>query len=118
MYTDLSAPTSPPQNLLVTILSSSSANIEWSAPPFTEQNGLISHYIITLYAHETGESVTYNVTLQSLHLNNLHPFYTYDYRVAAITIGPGPNALTSFQMNEDGKILITLTIICMYVIHI
>lgn len=99
------APSSPPQNLLVTDINSSSIHIGWSPPIADQQNGPISHYTVVLYSHQTGESIYYNVSYNFLSISHLHPFYTYNCSVSAFTVAPGPSTAVSFQTAEDGKIL-------------
>lgn len=79
------------------------ANIIWLPPHPSQQNGLISRFIVTLYSIQTGETVQYNTTNEFFHLSNLHPFYNYECHVAAVTVAPGPYEQVNFQMQEDGK---------------
>ena len=52
---------------------------------------------------ETGSSFQLTSETSTLHISNLHPFYTYTLTVAAVTIGPGPNGLVlTVQLPEDG----------------
>ncbi|XP_019848636.1 PREDICTED: phosphatidylinositol phosphatase PTPRQ-like [Amphimedon queenslandica] len=94
-------PSVSPQSLRVNILSSTTVKIVWLPPQPTQQNGLISHYTVVLYAKETKETLQYNTTQSSIELSSLHPFYNYTCHVATVTIGPGPKRSISFQMQED-----------------
>ena len=50
---------------------------------------------------------TFNYVTSTLHLtvNNLHPFYTYLWTVAAVTVGEGPySSAKSVTTLEDGKL--------------
>lgn len=78
-------------------------NIEWLPPLFTEQNGPITYYRLTLVSGQVFGTLEYNTTALSLNITKLHPFYNYDCYITAMTIAPGPSALISFQMAEDGK---------------
>ena len=102
IYSSL-VPSVSPQSLRVNILSSTTINIVWLPPHPTQQNGLISHYTVVLYAKETRETLQYNTTQSFIKLSALHPFYNYVCHVAAVTIGPGPRRSISFQMQEDGR---------------
>ena len=76
----------------------------WLPPHPAQQNGLISYYVVSLYSIETYETSQYNTSEASIQLTSLHPFYNYECYVAAVTVGPGPNKVTTFQMAEDGII--------------
>ena len=77
-------------------------HIMWLPPLPAQQNGLISHYVVSLYSIETYETSQYNTSETSIQLTGLHPFYNYECHVAAVTVGPGPSKITAFQMAEDG----------------
>ena len=85
------------------MLNSSAVTIEWSPPLLTQQNGPISHYVVTLHAHQSGDILVYNTTALFFHSYILHPFYSYDCMVTAVTVDSGPGTLISFQMEEDGE---------------
>lgn len=101
----------------VNIINSSSAIIYWNPPVADQQNGFITYYLVTINNHESGHISVINATDLSLNLNDLHPFYTYDCYVAAVTVENGPVALITFEMPENGK-KVTLIIIFCYFIYI
>ncbi len=76
----------------------------WSPPTFEEVNGIIQHYVLSITELETGEVHTRMTSSLVLVINDLHPYYTYECKVAAATVGLGPysNAVT-IQLNEEGK---------------
>ena len=103
MYTCHVVPSSPPNDVTVTLQSSSVVFITWSAPDKSHQNGVIQHYILSLLEEETGwlreeTSPGTNVTIA-----HLHPSFTYTMNISAVTIGIGAKLTLSFQMPEDGK---------------
>ena len=93
-------PSAPPVNTSGDPLSSTSITLSWSPPPLEHQNGIIRSYFINSTEIET--NATYSYTLfatgptLSMTINSLHPYYTYQLTITAVTIGPGPptNAFT------------------------
>ena len=85
-------PTASPQDISANPISSSSLSITWRAPPQGKQNGVIRYYNVTLLVLPTGDHDWYNTTDSSTHLilTSLHPYYSYELEVAAVTIGLGP----------------------------
>ncbi|CAI8041621.1 Tyrosine-protein phosphatase Lar [Geodia barretti] len=89
---DEDIPSGPPTNVTATSLSSTSIKLTWMPPPLHNQNGIIREYIIHYYVSETRESVVkqspdnYTSTI----ITDLHPYYTYSFEVAAVTVGAGP----------------------------
>ena len=52
---------------------------------------------------ETGVSQQLTSTIPELMLSDFHPFYTYSFLIAAVTIGPGPVGDTFIiQMPQSG----------------
>ena len=99
------APSAPPQNLTVTISSSTTALFQWLPPKPNSQNGIIQYYVLQLHNSDTGLSTTINslpADITNHFLSYLHPFYSYTCSIAAVTIGTGPSSRNvSFQMPED-----------------
>ena len=83
-------PTGPPQDLVITLITSTSISLSWNPPPFKDQNGVIREYYIAVCAIESEScyGVTSNDT--SFTLVDLHPYYSYNLSVAAVTIDIGP----------------------------
>ena len=97
-------PSSSPIRLRVTVESSSLIYIEWSPPPSSEHNGVITGYNISLIDTTTGHEiylVSHNI---SISVDSLHPYTIYQYRIAAFTsVGLGPYSnLVTFQTQESG----------------
>ena len=100
-------PTGSPRNLAAAAVSSTSISFTWEAPSFDLQNGIIRSYHINVTELETGQMRSYVTpgidTL--LILNFLHPFYRYNYSIAANTIALGPAAYTIIQTQSEGIVL-------------
>ena len=64
----------------------------WNPPPIQDQNGRIRQYQITLIETDTGNQEQYTAAgSQRRHeIRSLHPYYTYECAIAAVTIGQGP----------------------------
>lgn len=77
---------------MITVISYSPTllRFEWSPPPAIEENGLIRYYIVRLTERHTGREWTFFVVDDNINVGNLHPYYFYDFIVAAHTIGLGP----------------------------
>ena len=104
LYFLLQAPSGPPTSLTVTSVTSTALTLNWIPPDVDLQNGQIRHYLITVYERDTGG----NFTLQTLAntqftVGDLHPYYTYEFTVQAVTVAPGPvSTLVSILTPQDG----------------
>ena len=109
-YTNLftcsfTAPTAPPRDIEGTVFNSSALSISWRPPPFNSQNGIIVGYTIRLL-----ERVTSNVrTIETdgpnteIFVTSLHPYYAYEFTVAAQTVAVGPfSPIGTIRTDEDG----------------
>lgn len=85
-----SAPSSAPTGLTATEVGQRNITVEWSPPPAEDWNGIIRLYILKVLEHETGTEVTINLTTTEELLGNLHPYYTYNISIAAVTLDTGP----------------------------
>ena len=78
--------------------------LSWNPPETSQQNGVIRSYIVIVKEEETGRSFSVNSTNTELSIGNLHPFYTYHFTVAAVTVSQGPFTYDYvLQTLEDGK---------------
>lgn len=76
--------------------------MSWELPPVERRNGIIKwHHIVIKNESETQ---TLNTTNNGIVINNLHPYYTYDFSVAAVTVGIGPYASGRLTLPQDGKL--------------
>ena len=106
-YFILTVPTAPPQSFTVTVLGPQSLRLSWTPPPSNQQNGEILGYTVTVANVETGREEESNTTSTSYLASSLHPYYTYQCKVAAFTsIGLGPfSRVVSQRTRQAGKFL-------------
>ena len=71
-----------------------SIQLTWDPPPLYQQNGFITSYFLNITERETGLVFTRSTTDLQISLTNLHPYYVYECRVAAVTVAQGPYTLT------------------------
>lgn len=92
--------------------SPTSLTILWLAPLEAHRNGEIINYQVHLYDIESNSLSVKEVSGDSLRVvwNDLHPFYTYKYSVAAATsVGVGPHSHNgTVLMDEAGTLLCLL----------
>lgn len=97
-------PNGPPQNISASALSSTAINLTWRPPVSSMQNGVIRNYYINITVEDTAQQLFFTSNVTSLTINGLHPFYTYTYMMAAVTIGLGAYSSTDTVITlEDGK---------------
>jgi len=98
------APSAPPQNLRQTAIAATSITLNWLPPSEENRNGLIRFYYVFVTELETGRSVTLNSTTTNHLVESLHPFYTYNFSVAAVTVAAGPTSDNiTLQTSEAGE---------------
>ena len=79
-----------PQNISVHSINATHVVLVWDPPPPEHQNGIIQVYVITIMVADTSELVQEYSMNNTMVLGPLHPFYTYNFSIAAKTIGLGP----------------------------
>ena len=100
------APSTPPVNVMATLVNSSGFTLMWGAPPAEDQNGVIRHYAIHIVEITTSQEHTLNSTETQTAVYFLHPYYNYTYAVSAVTIELGPyTTATNIRTSEDGTIM-------------
>ena len=82
-------PSTPPQYLRRDSITATSVTLSWQPPHVEDRNILIRLYCVFLTELESGRSFTLNSTATNYHVQNLHPFYTYNFSVAAVTVAAG-----------------------------
>ena len=97
-------PTAAPDDFTITVLDSMSLQLSWSPPPTEHRNGEILEYRIRIVEVETGREMQYNSTSTSMTASPLHPYYSYQCRVAAVTTaGIGPfTTVVEQRTDQDG----------------
>ena len=101
------APSAAPQNIGGDASGSTSLYLYWSPPPLQHRNGLIRRYHIYVREVDTGTEIQRTSTgLQtSTTIYQLHPYYTYECRVAAYTISEGTlSQPVTITTDEDSKL--------------
>ena len=98
------APTAEPQSVTGSSVNSETVSLSWDPPPFDRQNGLIRQYLINITELDTGTNYLLTSPSTELTVYSLHPYYFYEFTVAAVTVGVGPASLPiTVQTNEDGE---------------
>ena len=99
------APSNSPQDPTGVALNSRTISLSWSPPPVENQNGIIREYRVNITELETERSWQLVSTSTSIDVLSLHPYYTYEWIVAAVTVDEGPYTQTSIlRTPEDGKL--------------
>ena len=112
IFNDFLVPTSAPQVPSGVATSSRSIVLSWNPPPVLERHGIIREYQINLTELQTGTELTYVTLDTTFEVSLLHPFYTYNWTVAAVTIGVGPYTIASTVVTlEDGKCFLSIKIL-------
>ena len=97
-------PSAPPQYLRQVAIVATSVTLSWQAPPEENWNGVIRFYYVFVTELESGRSFRLNSTKTNHLVANLHPYYTYNFSVAAVTVGAGPISDTiTLQTSEAGE---------------
>ena len=99
------APSRPPKNLRGYATGSRSAQLYWAAPDQQYRNGIITEYHVDITEAATNRVFgSYIVTTTQIGVTSLHPYYEYNFTVAAYTTGKGPasNGLV-IRTYQDGK---------------
>ena len=83
-------PSDSPQAVRHTAVTSTSVNLSWFPPSTEHHNGVIRNYTVRVVVQDTGEIFTHSTDQLSITVESLHPYYTYNFSVSAVTITPGP----------------------------
>ena len=101
-------PTAPPDLVNTTSINPYVISLQWEPPPPVHQNGIIQYYIVHVSETNTGRFWTFYSVDPSLLVSALHPYYLYEFDVAAITIGTGPFASVTVQTEEARKLFVLM----------
>ena len=97
-------PTAAPQDVTGYASDSTSISLSWSPPPLPHRNGRIQNYNIYVYEVETGTQTRHTSTDRQTVIHSLHPYYTYECKVAAYTVSEGPqHQLPVIKTLQDSK---------------
>ena len=86
------APSSAPTDFQANVSDHTSVLLSWNPPPPEDQNGIIRHYEVVLFALATGEIHIRSSAAHSVTVSSLQPFTNYSCTVAAETVATGPYA--------------------------
>ncbi len=111
------APIGAPNNLDRTLVNSTHIGLSWEEPTANQINGRIRQYLISVHELETDTQFTLDAGLvQEYTIGSLHPYYNYEFSVAAVTIAPGPytNSITirTEQAGKEGQWYVNPCIVC------
>ena len=112
----LTAPSSTPESVSASSVTSTSFVLSWNPPIAANQNGVIIRYVINVVVQGTGESFKLESTTTQHNISNLDPYRTYICEVAAATsVGAGPFSDSfTVQTLQDGKDTKLTSIITLY----
>lgn len=95
-------PENPPSNPIGATIDSQTIHLSWAAP-LGDHNGRIREYQVNITELETGREFELIATTTFVEITSLHPFYTYEWQVSAVTIDEGPyTTLSVVVTSEDG----------------
>ena len=98
------APSSSPERVQLSAVSSSGFLLSWSAPPADNHNGIIRNYTINITEENTGRQLQLTTNTNSQRVESLHPYYNYTCVVSAVTVAAGPYSQpVSITTLQDGK---------------
>ena len=96
------APSTPPQTVRQVAITATSVTLNWQPTPEEYRNGLI--YYVFFTELDSGRSFTLNSTGTSYRIENLYPFYMYNFRVAAVAVAVGSiSDNITLQTSEAGE---------------
>ena len=85
------------------MVDSTTITLSWSAPSSENQNGIVRKYIIRAIETDTGSEYTWESIATNIMIHSLHPYYTYQFTVAAYTVQRGPfSYIVTLQTSQDG----------------
>ena len=103
------APSSPPQNVMVTGVPRASLNVSWQPPPPIDHNGAITGYMIQ-YTRDDGSSdpmtMTVNSVTRQVTIPSLTAFVDYSVTVAAVNSAGTGNFSDAMvvRSGQDGEL--------------
>ena len=96
-------PSGPPQDVQGLTTDSRTVLLSWNPPPLEQHNGIIREYHINVTEVDTGREFGMISTITSIYITSLHPYYNYNFSVAAFTVGIGPfSEPLALRMPQDG----------------
>lgn len=112
-----SVPIGVPLGIQATPHDSRTLTLDWNPPLEESQNGIIIHYNLSVSVSESGQRFDMAIVGETaVTLQDLHPYYEYNYAIAAATsVGTGPfSERNSIRMPQDGTFNWWSTYSCLY----
>ena len=104
MCLPLPEPSDTPQAVRHTAVTSTSVDLSWYPPPTEHHNGIIRYYTVRVVVQNTGVIFARSTAELSITIAGLHPYYTYNFSISAMTVVPGPYSVPlTVQTLPDGK---------------
>ena len=99
----LSVAPTPPQNILASVINSTTVEVTWDPPSIT--NGILRYYTVVYGSSTDMEMMEVNSSDVTVLISRLDPFTTYTFYVIAVTVTPSEASdNVTIQTNEAGKI--------------
>ena len=102
------APIGTPSNTSGVALNSTHIYIDWDPPPVDQHLGELREYRITVNELETLASFQLSSApaVTEATIGPLHPYYTYNCTILAVTVGEGPpSTVITVRTGEDGRLI-------------
>ena len=102
------APSSPPQNVMVTSVNPASLSVSWQPPSVIDRNGPITGHMIQYTRVGSSDMMSVNVNSGTTHTTSeLAAYVQYSVTVAAVNVnGTGPSSDPHMvgRSGEDGEL--------------
>jgi len=83
------APSSSPDQITITEVTSTSFLVSWDDPMDEYHNGIIRSYVVNVRETTTGNVDIFTSYTRNQSISSLHPYYNYTCEVAAVTVSTG-----------------------------
>ena len=112
-------PSTSPDNLTVDEIGPNHVELSWVEPNADEHNGIIRFYLLSIIEEETFTNFTLTSINTRVLVTNLHPFYTYNVTVAAVTTSQGPfSEHITFMTLQTGTLIFKIIVWCFIFVFI
>ena len=103
-YSCLTVPSAPPLSVVVEALSPTVAKLTWKPPAPEHRNGRVREYSVIRVTLPSGDLQELKINQREIVFNDLHPYTTYFFLVAAKTVSLGPFSPQVFvNMPQTGE---------------
>jgi receptor-type tyrosine-protein phosphatase Q len=101
----LTDPSGTVSNVSGIALNATHIHLTWDHPPRDLWHGNLSRYRIDVVEVESGTALTFftDPDITETIIGSLHPYYTYNCTISAVTVGEGPpSTVITVRTAEDG----------------